>query len=143
VTARLEDLQREAKALTSKADSMQRAHKAELVRQQHQKEALLQQLHQEQQAHLTRATELEKEIEALRSAAAEQRADNTAESSKVQAAQQTHVVALEERLAEASGECSLTSWPIQIRLPLQCICTSLLLHALMIPLLDIFVSFLV
>ena len=104
VSARLEDLQREAKALAAKAEAMQRAHKAEVLKLQREKEALAQQAQRAAEGAEARAGELQAAVEALQAAAAEQRAEGAAASSRAAAAQAAAVQGLEDRLAAATGE---------------------------------------
>lgn len=95
-TARLEGLQKEAKALAAKASGMQQTHDAQLAAQERKVE---QQLRRQQEAHEGRVVELQQMLETAQRTAAEQRADNTAESSKA--------LALEERLAAATSGCGM------------------------------------
>lgn len=102
-SARLQDLQKEAKGLASKVEAMQKTHKTELLKRKQEKEALEQQLAQ-QLTHGARATELQKVVEALQATDAQHKAE-AAESSKVQAAHQAQIELLEGRLADATGWC--------------------------------------
>ena len=103
VSARLESLQQEAKALAAKAESMQRTHKAEVTRLQQDKEALTQQLQQQERTHQALVRELQRKLDAVQQQAVERQTERTSECSRLEAAQRAEVQALEGKVAKATG----------------------------------------
>ena len=82
---------------------MQRTHKAEVSRQQQDKEALTQQLQQQERAHQALVKDLQRKLDAVQQRAVEHQTERTSECSRLEAAQRAEVQALEGKLAKASG----------------------------------------